>query len=303
VSRSTTRGRTRKSRPSSAQSAWKRNRRRSGRVTWIVVAVVVVIGVSLVAAVVAGNSTTKSSSGSGSGSRPAPAALVRKVTSVPSSVFDVVGAGSVKALPKSIDAHALTTAAGTPRIVYMGAEYCPYCATERWALVVALSRFGTFSDLRVTHSATNDVYANTQTFSFHGARYQSSFVAFEPVELESDQTSNGTYAKLDTPTAEQQQLMSTYDAPPYTSSAGAIPFVDFGGSYVISGASYDPGVLQGKTADAVANALSDPSSPVTQGVVGTANAITAAICTLTHDQPATVCSAPVITSLQQRLKG
>ena len=31
-----------------------------------------------------------------------------------------------------------------------GEDSCPYCAFERWGVVVALSRFGTFSDLHVT---------------------------------------------------------------------------------------------------------------------------------------------------------
>ena len=35
------------------------------------------------------------------------------------------------------------TSGGKPEILYVGAEYCPYCAAERWAMVVALSRFGT----------------------------------------------------------------------------------------------------------------------------------------------------------------
>jgi hypothetical protein len=32
-------------------------------------------------------------------------------------------------------------------MLYIGAEYCPYCAAERWPLVMALSKFGTFSNL------------------------------------------------------------------------------------------------------------------------------------------------------------
>ena len=35
--------------------------------------------------------------------------------------------------------------------------------------MVALSRFGTFSNLGVTHSDLHDVYANTKTLTFYGA--------------------------------------------------------------------------------------------------------------------------------------
>ena len=34
-----------------------------------------------------------------------------------------------------------------PEILYMGAEYCPYCAAQRWSTIIALSRFGKFSGL------------------------------------------------------------------------------------------------------------------------------------------------------------
>ena len=32
----------------------------------------------------------------------------------------------------------LTNSAGKPEIVFVGAEYCPYCAAERWPIVMAL---------------------------------------------------------------------------------------------------------------------------------------------------------------------
>ena len=38
---------------------------------------------------------------------------------------------------------ALTGPSGSPELFYYGAEYCPYCAAERWSVVIALSRFGT----------------------------------------------------------------------------------------------------------------------------------------------------------------
>jgi hypothetical protein len=61
--------------------------------------------------------------------------------------------------------------AGKPLVVYIGAEYCPFCAAQRWPLVVALSRFGTFSGLSVTRSASEDVFPDTATLSFHSASY------------------------------------------------------------------------------------------------------------------------------------
>ena len=245
---------------------------------------------------------TRKSGGSSAPRSAAPPALVAKVTSIPASVFTQVGAGTAT-LPKAIKAPALANG-GKPRVVYIGAEYCPYCATERWPMVIALSRFGSFTGLGVTHSSSVDVFPSTNTFSFYGSTYTSAYLSFEPVELNTNQIAgNGGYKTLETPTAEQQQLLATYDAPPYVSaaSANAIPFIDFGGRFLISGATYDAAVLQGKSADEIASALYDPTSAISRGAVGTANAMTAALCTLTAGKPASVCASPTITQLQSRL--
>lgn len=181
-------------------------------------------------------------------------------------------------------------------MLYVGAEYCPFCAGERWPMVIALSRFGTFSGLQQTKSASNDVFPNTSTFSFQGATYQSKYLTFQAVELRTR-----TGEPLDQLTAEQQQIFTTYDAAPYTSKPGTIPFVDFGGRYLVNGATYDVGVLSGKTADEIANLVADPNSAAAKAVIGAANTITAAVCDLTRQQPANVCADPVITNIRSQL--
>ena len=50
----------------------------------------------------------------------------------------------------------------------MGAEFCPFCAAERWPLIVALSRFGRFTTLHNMQSAQLSVFPAIQTFSFVG---------------------------------------------------------------------------------------------------------------------------------------
>jgi hypothetical protein len=183
----------------------------------------------------------------------------------------------------------------------MGAEYCPFCAGERWAMVLALSRFGTFQNLGSTHSATGDVHPDTPTFTFHDSTFTSPYFEFQPVEMQSNQLSGGTYVTLDTPTPAQQSLLATYDAPPYFASSGGIPFVDFAGKYALEGASYDVSALDGKSASEIASAMHDPTSPIAQGVVGTANAITAAICAVTNGQPSSACSSQAVMTLRARL--
>jgi len=63
---------------------------------------------------------------------------------------------------------------------------------------------------------------------------------------------------------------------------------------IITGASYDNSVLDGKTQAEVAAALKDPSSPIAQAIGGTANAITADICKVTGNQPSDVCSSKAV---------
>ena len=260
--------------------------------TSIVVGVVVLsFALALILAVALGGSSTTVSTPTGSAAK----AIAAQATSVPPGVAEQVAAGTVKVLPKPISGPALTKD-GKPEVLYIGAEYCPYCATERWALVEALSRFGTFSNLSFTHSSGTDIFPNTPTFTFHGSSYDSSYVAFTPVETATNKLgSNGAYGPLDSTTADQEAVWAANDP------GQSIPFIDIGGRYVITGASYDPTVLQGKTAAEIGAALSDPTSAVAKGAIGTANGITAAICMTTNNQPANVCATPTIKALQAQL--
>ena len=219
------------------------------------------------------------------------------VQQVPASVLDTVGVGSGVTPPLALAGNTPPlTQNGKPQILYVGAEYCPFCAAERWPLIVALSRFGTFDNLGATSSSATDTFPNTQTFSFHGSTYTSDFIAFDGVE-----TQTNTGQALDQPTAAQRALVQQYDAAPYTNQPGAIPFLMIGNRYVSIGAEYDPGILQGMTRDQIVTALSDPSSPVAKSIDGAANTITAAICQTTGGKPATVCSSPTITQVAATL--
>jgi hypothetical protein len=121
--------------------------------------------------------------------------------------------------------------------------------------------------------------------------------------MQTNQRVNGSYPSLDTPLAAEQQLMQKYDAAPYVaaSSAGSIPFIDFGNRYVLSGASYSPGGIYLKTWSSIADALADPQAQSTQGIVGTANVMTATICALTGNTPTDVCNAPEVAAIRGQL--
>ena len=261
-------------------------------------AIVVVIAIVAAFVIVALN-TKKTAPSSGVGNGPTGAALasvVSDTTSVPAGILDVVGAGSVTRPPTAVSGAALTSG-GKPEVLYLGAEFCPYCAAEQWGLVVALSRFGTFSGLRTVHSSSTDVSPNTPTWTFYRSSYTSRYLTFTPVELASnvpDASAPLGYVPLQSPTAGQQALIRRYNP------GGSIPFTDIGSRYVISGASVSPQVLAGRSWAQIASSLHDASSPVAQAVDGTANYITATICTLTNNQPTSACT-PTVAALASRM--
>ena len=262
-----------------------------GSVGLVVIAVVaIVLGATLSQSGKPGNGSSLTASQA--------TGVVSKVTSVPASTLAAVGKGS--SFPHMMIPITGTplTSGGKPSVVYLGAEYCPYCATERWAMAVALSRFGTLSGVGAIHSDPNDTPSYIPTLTFYKSTYTSKYLSFTPVEMQKVDKS-----PLQTPTAAQKALISKYDGPPYLpqQSAGSIPFVDFGNKWMISGASYDYSLLQGKSWSQIADALHTPSTPIAKGALGAANVMTAAICKLTNNQPANVCTTPLINTLQGQL--
>jgi hypothetical protein len=288
-----------------AQRAAERRTQQRQRILIVSGAILAVIAIVVVIIVVkpGSNSGSKASTNGPTGS--ALASVVSGVTGVPAATLDKIGdgGGAVTAKPAAISGGTALTANGKPEMLYMGAEYCPYCAAERWPMIVALSRFGTFSGLTTTHSASvngagsTEPYPNTPTWTFHGSTYTSKYLTFTPVEMETNvpNKSNGGYTNLEVPTKDQQALLNKYDVPPYVpaGSNGAIPFIDFGNKYLIAGASYNPQVLSGLSWAQIATDLKNPDSGVAKGIGGTANYITAAICKMTGDQPASACTAAI----------
>jgi hypothetical protein len=269
-------------------------------------AIVVVVAVVLALVLLQGGNSGSSGTAAGGPSGPTGAsltALTGQVTSVPAATLDQVGGGTVTAPPSTISGAPLTSG-GKPEMLYIGGEYCPYCAAERWGMIVALSRFGTFKGLATIRSAERsgagaaEPFPSTPTWTFANASYASKYLTFTSVEETTNvpDPATGGYTPLQTPTAAQQALLQKYDA----ANQGAIPFVDYGNKYMSVGASYNPGVLSGLSWSQIAADLRTPSSPVAKGVLGTANYVTAAICGLTGDQPATACT-PAVKALQAKI--
>ena len=267
-------------------------RRRALITAGSVIVVIAIVVVFVVIKVSSNNNSSSSGSNSVTGTA-LPASVVKNVTTVPASTLNSVGLGSVPSFMAANEggAPALTkisdtplTSGGKPEMLYIGAEFCPYCAAERWSMAVALSRFGTFTtQLRGIHSSSTDTDPNTPTLTFYKSAYTSKYLVFTPVENE-----DRNRGPLQNVTSQQQALWTKYDS---TNGSTGYPFIDFGNKYVIKTPTYDPGVLAGMSWTQVAAALHDPSSQAAQGALGSANFITAAICKMTGGQPGNVCNS------------
>jgi hypothetical protein len=264
----------------------RKQRRRRVITSTVVVAVLmvaVVVGIILL--------TPKGQSGSSLIGQPISPAMAGYLQSVSnSSLSAAVNAQGVT--PLQLVSGSTLTSNGKPEFLYIGAEFCPFCAAERWSIIVALSKFGTFSGLTYTLSGDSpEVYPDTATFSFLHATYNSPYVSFVSVET-ADRSPN--HNPLQTPTAAQQSLIDQWDP------GGGIPFLDIGGVYVIhsssnsptvhSGTPYDPGILSGQNWTQIGAELDNPVSSIALHVDGEADWIISAVCKIDNGQPMSICS-------------
>ena len=271
-------------------------RRRAMIILSSVVAVAIVGGII---AVIAINSGGKNKAVVGS--KTTIAAVMQKVASVPAATLDSVGAGSAVAGPQQVSGVAgastpLTGTTGKPELLYIGAEFCPYCAAERWSMAVALSRFGQLSGTSFTASSGADVNPNTSTLDFKDAKYTSKYLDFAPFEAE-----DRNHAPLQTVPKADDALWGVLSAKYVQNGQKGFPFLDYGNKWVMTGPTYVPDKLAGLTQLQIANQLADPTTDVAKGVDGGANIVTATICNITNNQPASVCSSSAIKTIQSEI--
>jgi hypothetical protein len=228
---------------------------------------------------------------------PVSAAIIREISTIPATEFNAIGAGSILP-PTHVKNQSALIESARPEILYVGAEFCPFCAAERWSLAIALLRFGTFNGLGTIASSSTDEYPSTATLDFRGAVFTSSYVTFTEVEVE-----NVNHEPLQSLTKSQNALVDKYDTAKYIpnlTEPGSIPFIDFGNKFFQVGSSYSPSILAGLKAKKIASNLSDHNNSVTQSIVATANQLTADICVLTKQQPGKVCLTPGVESADSK---
>jgi thiol-disulfide isomerase/thioredoxin len=256
----------------------RKEKQRKQMITAAVAVIVVVIAV--VVGVVIANRPREATPVAGAAATTA----LSKLTKLPAATLDTAAAPTPERAPSKLDGGTPLTKDGKPKVLYVGAEFCPYCAMERWPLIAALSRFGTFEGLKATTSATNESIPDIPTWSFVGSTYKSDYVAFEAVE-----TQTRDFKPLQTLEGENKSLFEKHNP------GGGIPWVTFGGTHATSGASVNAEVFRGATYDSLIAGIQDPKSQVGQTIDPAINLLTAQICTLTNNQPADVCSSKGVT--------
>ena len=184
---------------------------------------------------------------------------------------------------------------GKPVVFFMGGQFCPFCAADRWSFVKATSRFGTWTGLHSLHSkAGTDGFGGIPTYDLTQATYQSDVLALQVREV-ADVEGN----PLQSLTSAQQALVNQFDR------GGAIPFTIAGGAageYKVELA-YSPGLLDGQGFDSLRAAVDgDANTPASRAINASADALTALICKLTAGQPAAVCGTPYILSLTAQIR-
>lgn len=227
--------------------------------------------------------------------RPVPASLLTSLSQASNSGLGLAPQAGTPLYLKPVDGPRVVKG-DKVGILYVGADFCPWCAGQRWALTLTLLRFGSFTGLKYMASSPRDVYSNTPTFTFQHAKYHSKYVVFQAVEM-TDRKGN----KLQSMDKAQNGIFNTYNAPPYMAHFGGYPFVYVGGQYITTRPLVTPDMLSGMDWDQIAKTFNTPSSDLYQSAMPQVNALTAAICRLDGGNPDKVCSAPGVTAANAAL--
>jgi hypothetical protein len=183
------------------------------------------------------------------------------------------------------------TAGGKPEVLYVNNGYCPYCVAENWSLIVALSRFGTFSGLSTSRSPAFEGVPPIDGWTFYGSTFASRYLTFTPVELHSNvlvspKANPGTatsYRVRQRLTPGQQAVVGKLDPQQET------PFLDVGGKTVLIGFALSPTALANLSWNQIAADLRQPQSQAGMTILDAASTLTTELCKITGDRPAAAC--------------
>jgi len=255
-------------------------KRRRSPWTWVTLAAV---GVALLTIVVV---AVTRSGGAGSSSAPVAegALLPRSNRAIAPGVLQSIH--QVSATPRVEN--------GKPIVFFMGGQFCPFCAADRWAFVKATSRFGTWGNLRPLSSQRGQTATTAcRPTTWVDASYQSDLLSMHHKEV-ADTDGN----QLQSLEGVEQDFVNQYDP------SGGFPFMVVSGSpgQFTVGLAYSPALIQGQSFDALRAAVdSDADTPAVKAIDDEADAITALLCRTTGGKPGNVCSVPSILALTNQL--
>jgi thiol-disulfide isomerase/thioredoxin len=184
---------------------------------------------------------------------------------------------------------------GKPLIFFLGAEWCPFCASERWALVEATSRFGKWSGLgELSSRSGQDFFPSLATYDLTRATYTSAYLGVRHIEVAT--VDGEPLQKLG---SFEERLVDEYD------TLGSVPFLFASGPpgrYTVE-LGFSPNLLTGQSFAALRKGVAaDAPTPAVEAIDGQADAITALICKLDGQRPGSVCTQGSIPALEAELE-
>lgn len=210
---------------------------------------------------------------------------------------------------------------GKPSVIYLGSITCIFCGENRWAMALALSRFGSFSQLYKGYSALGDsdvptLYWSPASYNQStvdlGAFYNSSYITF--IVLEDTAPISGGFV-LQPLNLMQQEInrtgnpiysdamafvlgLNNFQGTPYTiwgaDQVGGADAVDFGNSMP----SNSTLPLTYMTHRAVLQQLSKPSNQFAWTEYAAADIYIAMTCSSINNA-APVCTLPAISAIER----
>lgn len=159
-------------------------------------------------------------------------------------------------------------------VFFLGAGFCPYCATQRWAIVEALKNFGQWNNLVEERSASvEEKFVNVPTFSFAKATFES-----ELIEFIGRETADRNFDPLQELNIDDQNILDVYNPD------NMIPFLLIDGQYMRFGSSIKPELLQNIGHDTVRNEISLEKSEIGKMIREETKNITTLICKCVSDK-------------------
>ncbi len=248
------------------------------------------------------------------------------INNAPNSYFETAGemlingsiVNTVSAKPNKVPIFMLN---GKPSVIYLGSITCIFCGENRWAMALALSRFGNFTTLFKGYSALQDsdvptlywspAHYNSSTVDL-GSFYTSNYINFIAIEdtspisggfvvqpinvMQQEINQSGNFAYIDAFKFIEQ--LNNFQGTPYTiwgsDQIGGADAIDFGNSTPTSSTNLP---LASMTHAQVLNQLANFNDQFSKTEYAAADLYVAMICSAINNT-APVCSLPSIQKIE-----